>query len=178
MRYPEEGEHSPPLPWNEDDQSVEDALRDVVISHRGEREPEADDGDKRFSDRAAGDQQDMETKGDVRARKLALNQSRFRSANERMERAARSHHFDATQRVPFLCECADPQCREIVMLSLVDYEAVRAHPDHFFLVAGHEDVEAAHERVLEAEEGYSVVEKVGTAGLEAERLDPRDRSGT
>jgi hypothetical protein len=45
MRYPDEGEHSPPLPWIEDDQSVEDALRDVVISHGGEREPEDHAGD-------------------------------------------------------------------------------------------------------------------------------------
>ena len=44
MRYPDEGEHSPPLPWIEDHDSVEDALRDVVISHGGEREPEGDDG--------------------------------------------------------------------------------------------------------------------------------------
>jgi hypothetical protein len=120
----------------------------------------------------------MKTEDETRARKLAMNQSRFRSANEQMERLARSHHFDATQRVPFLCECADPQCQEIVMLSLVDYEAVRAHPERFFLVAGHEDPEAAHERILEAEQGYSVVEKVGTAGVEAARLDPRGRSGT
>ena len=120
----------------------------------------------------------METADDTRARKLAMNQSRFRSANERMQRAARSHRFDANQRVPFLCECADPHCQEIVMLSLVNYEAVRAHPNRFFLVAGHEDAEAAHERILEAEQGYSVVEKVGTAGGEAVLLDPRDRSST
>jgi hypothetical protein len=115
---------------------------------------------------------------EARARKLAMNQSAFRGANERMQRLARSHRFDATQRVPFVCECADPNCRETVMLSLADYEAVRAHAERFFLVAGHEDPEAAHERVLEAEQGYAVVEKVGTAGVEAERLDPRDRGRT
>ncbi len=119
----------------------------------------------------------METDA-TRARKLAANQSTFRSANERMERLARSHRFDATQRVPFLCECADPNCREIVMLSLADYDAVRAHANRFFLVAGHEDAEAAHERILEAEQGYAVVEKVGVAGVEAERLDPRDHVGS
>jgi hypothetical protein len=116
----------------------------------------------------------METRDEARARKLALNQSTFRSANERIQRAARSHHFEASQGVPFICECADPNCREIVMLSLLDYEAVRAHPDRFFLVAGHEDAEATHERILEAEAGYAIVEKVGTAGVEAEHLDPRN----
>jgi hypothetical protein len=101
----------------------------------------------------------MERDDETRDRKLALNQSRVRNANERLQRLARSHRFDPAQRVPFLCECADPSCQEIVMLSLTDYEAVRAHPNRFFLVAGHENPEAAHERLLEAEQGYAVVER-------------------
>jgi hypothetical protein len=119
----------------------------------------------------------MASEDEPRARKVALNQSTFRSANERIERAAQSHHFHASQRVPFICECADPSCREIVMLALVDYEALRAHPDRFFLAAGHEDEEETYERILDAERGYVVVEKIGTAGLEAERLNPRDGGG-
>ena len=50
-------------------------------------------------------------------------------------------------------------------------------PNRFFLVAGHEDEEKAHQRILEAEEGYAVVEKLGTAGVEAARLDPRQDDG-
>jgi hypothetical protein len=113
----------------------------------------------------------MESGDETRARKLALNQSAFRSANERIERAAQSHRFEASQGVPFLCECADPDCHETVMLSLAEYEAVRVHPGRFFLVAGHEDTA---ETILEAEQRYAVVEKTGPAGVEAERLDPRD----
>jgi hypothetical protein len=119
----------------------------------------------------------MESGDEARARKLALNQSTFRAANERIERAAQSHHFEASQRVPFLCECADPGCYETVMLSLADYEAVRTHPDRFFLVAGHEDAEETREHILEAEQGYAIVEKIGIAGVEAERLDPRRERG-
>jgi hypothetical protein len=115
----------------------------------------------------------MATSDEARARKIALNQSTFRDANERIERAAQSHHFEASQRVPFLCECANPDCSETVMLSLADYEAVRAHADRFFLIAGHQATGEAQERILEAVDGYSVVEKIGTAGAEAERLDPR-----
>ena len=120
----------------------------------------------------------METGDEARARKLALNQSTFRDANERIERAAQSHHFETSQRVPFICECADPGCRETVMLRLADYEAVRAHADRFFLIAGHEDAGEPQERILEVEQGYAVVEKIGTAGDEAERLDPRDHRAT
>jgi hypothetical protein len=42
-------------------------------------------------------------------------------------------------------------------------------------VAGHEE-DTTHERIIEAENGYAIVEKVGAAGLEAARLDLRARS--
>jgi hypothetical protein len=114
---------------------------------------------------------------EARAHKLAANQSRFRRSNERLERAAHSHRFDAADRVPFLCECADPGCFEAVMLSIAEYEHVREHPARFVLVAGHEDPETVHERIVEAESGYAIVEKVGHAGLEATRLDERHTDG-
>jgi hypothetical protein len=120
----------------------------------------------------------LDTGGEARYRKIGLNQSTFRNANERIERAAQSHRFEADQRVPFLCECADPGCTETVMLSLGDYEAVRAHADRFFLIAGHEASGETQERILENADGYAVVEKIGTAGAEAERLDPREQGAT
>jgi hypothetical protein len=115
----------------------------------------------------------MSADDEARAHKLAANQSRFRRSNERLERAACSHRFEAADRVPFLCECADPACFEAVMLSIAEYERVRAHPTWFVLVAGHEEAEAAYERIVEAERGYAVVEKVGAAGAEAARLRER-----
>lgn len=115
----------------------------------------------------------MSLDDEARAHKLAANQSRFRRANERLERAALSHRFETTDRLPFLCECADPGCFEAVMLSIAEYEEVRTHPRRFVLVAGHEDGESVHERIVEAEGGYAVVEKVGDAGVEAARLHER-----
>jgi hypothetical protein len=112
---------------------------------------------------------------EARAHKFAANQSRFRRSNERLQRAARSHGFKADDRVPFLCECADPGCFEAVWLSPNEYEQVRAYPSRFVLVAGHEE-DTTHERIIEAENGYAIVEKVGAAGLEAARLDLRARS--
>ena len=113
---------------------------------------------------------------EARAHKLAANQSRFRRSNERLERAAHSHRFEARDRLPFLCECADPGCFEAVWLNMEEYEQVRAYPSRFVLVAGHEDEDTTHERIVEAEKGYAIIEKVGAAGLEAARLDPRVRS--
>jgi formate-nitrite transporter family protein len=111
---------------------------------------------------------------EARASKLAANESAFRDANEKLSRAAMSYQFDQRQRVPFFCECADPGCREIVMLTLVEYEHIRAHPTWFLLVAGHEDAEANLERIVDAAYGYAVVEKGGAAGREARRLHPRN----
>lgn len=115
----------------------------------------------------------MRSDDEARAFKLAMNQSTFRSANERLRRAADSHRFRREDRVPFICECGDENCREIVMLTIEDYEHIRSHPTWFLLVAGHEDEDAAQERIVDAERGYAVVEKVGTAGEEAARLDER-----
>lgn len=85
----------------------------------------------------------MSVDEEARAHKLAASQSRFRRTNERLERAAYSHRFEAADRLPFLCECADPGCFEAVWLSMAEYERVRAHPSRFVLVAGHEDPETA-----------------------------------
>lgn len=116
----------------------------------------------------------MATDEEARALKLAINESTFRTANERLRRAADSHGFRPEDRVPFICECADEHCREIVMLTIEDYEHIRAHPTWFLLVAGHEDEEATLERIVDAEQGYAVVEKVGRAGEESARLHQRE----
>jgi hypothetical protein len=117
--------------------------------------------------------EDMTADDEARALRLATNESVCRRSNERLSRAAASYRFDPAARVPFICECADPGCRETVLLSAERYERVRAYPDRFFLVAGHEDAELQHERIVQAEDGYAIVEKVGAAGAEALRLDPR-----
>ena len=106
---------------------------------------------------------------DQQRRKLVENEARFRRANERIREAAVSYGFTREQRIPFFCECSDPSCRETVMLSLPAYDHARAHPDRFLLCAGHEN-EDDLERIVEAEDGYAVVEKIGEAGREAARL--------
>ena len=104
------------------------------------------------------------------AREAALEQSRFRTANERLRRIVATYRFEAGDRAPFICECADRGCFEVVMLSLEEYDRVRAGPSRFVLVAGHEGDEATQERVLEAERGYLIVEKIGVAAEEVARL--------
>lgn len=103
-----------------------------------------------------------------------MDQARFRCSNERLRRTAAHIRFEPTDRVPFLCECADRECFEVVMLSLEEYDRLRTHPCWFLLVAGHEDDESTQERIVEAENGYAIVEKID-AGPEGASPAPTRR---
>jgi hypothetical protein len=52
--------------------------------------------------------------------------TRTRTANERIERAAAA--IDAADAFPFLCECPDPECVQMIRLTLDQYARVREHP--------------------------------------------------
>jgi hypothetical protein len=73
--------------------------------------------------------------------------------------------------VPFICECADERCTEIVRLSLDGYEDVRSHPRRFFNAPGHEalSVGAGAAVVVEELPGYVLVDKIDIAGEVAEQ---------
>ena len=68
--------------------------------------------------------------------------------------------------IPFVCECPDPGCSEIVRLTFDEYEAIRQYTRRFFNVSAHErrSVDAGAERVVAAVGELTVVEKVGIAG--------------
>ena len=104
------------------------------------------------------------------AQRVAENQARFREANEKISTVSKRVDLE---RIPFVCECADPGCREILRLSRDEYEAVRADGRRFFNAAGHEDASSSWGVVVERCDGYVVVEKIGEAGDIAEASDPR-----
>jgi len=109
----------------------------------------------------------METE-DLTEERIAINQSRFREANERIELAADKMQLFGP--VPFICECADTTCVEIVRLSIEGYEEVRHNPRLFFTAPGHQQiaVDAGAGVVVGDGDGYVLVEKVGVAGQVAE----------
>ena len=76
---------------------------------------------------------------ETRTRSLAMNQARFRYSNERLRRTAAHIRFEPSDRVPFVCECADRDCFEVVMLCLEEDDRLRTHPSWLLFVAGHED---------------------------------------
>lgn len=106
--------------------------------------------------------------------RIARNDATFRHANERIERAAEQADVEL---VPFLCECADERCTEIVRLTLTDYEAVRADPRWFLNVPGHERGSQPYVRVVDDRGAYLVVEKLGEAAAIVEDLDERTSAG-
>ena len=74
----------------------------------------------------------------------------------------------------FVCECGDPDCAETLEIDPAAYERVRAHGARFVILAGHELSEV--ERVIESNDRFLVVEKVGAAAAIARAANPR--SGT
>lgn len=108
---------------------------------------------------------------DLTAERIAENDSTFRDANERISEHA--DEYGLTERVPFICECAETTCRDIVRITLAEYEEVRSHPTRFLTAPGHEGAELEAGRVVAVREDYVVVEKLGAAGEVARELDPR-----
>ena len=87
-----------------------------------------------------------------------------RAENEAIQASADS--LALVGRIPFVCECPDPECSEIVRLSFEAYEAIRQYPRQFFNVSGHEaaSIAAGAERVIAVAGDLTVVQKIGLAG--------------
>lgn len=103
----------------------------------------------------------------------AQNEAIFREANEQVRQAAALLPA-AGAATPFICECEDAGCREIVQLDAAEYEAVRAEPTTFLIAPGHPSSTGE----LVTDHGrYAVVRKTGTAGRIAEATDPRSGDG-
>jgi hypothetical protein len=80
--------------------------------------------------------------------------------------------------IPFVCECADLACTEVVRLHDDEYDTISQHPRRFFNISGHEksSVEASAERIVVVVGELTVVQKMGLAGdiAAGSREDARD----
>jgi hypothetical protein len=105
---------------------------------------------------------------DDRAERIAVIEAAFRIANERM-----AGWEEASGDAPELwfCECAELGCREKVALTRTAYEAVRARPEWFVIVPGHEVDDL--ETVIERREGHLVIEKPDAVMPIVRGTDPR-----
>jgi hypothetical protein len=100
--------------------------------------------------------------------RAARNEVSFREANEKL--GDKRAELGAHGRTPFLCECGDPECTELLRLSFADYERVRSRGNWFVTAVGHD---AGVGRVVEEHGGYTVIEKGGVAGRIAEEENRR-----
>jgi hypothetical protein len=107
------------------------------------------------------------------AERVARNDAAFREANDRINDVAESFDRPDGELLPFLCECADVRCTEILRLTPSEYEAVRREPTRFLNAQGHVRNAEGWARVVEEFDRYTVVEKIGEAGEIAAELDAR-----
>jgi hypothetical protein len=124
---------------------------------------------------ALGGRRDDLSVDDASAEKIAENNDRFRQANEGIA-AAVEQHGSAEQRVPFVCECSDMGCFDLLPLLPQEYARVRSNPRWFLHAPGHEPQVAGAVRLVESHEQYLLVEKIGHAGEVADDLERRGAS--
>ena len=109
----------------------------------------------------------------AREERLAGNEALFREVNERVAEVA-THYIETETRraAEFTCECGRIECSETMMMTIAEYEAIRAHSTHFGVVPQHEQPEI--ESVIERHPSYFVVEKREQDAQEVAReTDPR-----
>ena len=103
----------------------------------------------------------------ARKQRAAQNQSIFRELNERLEELGDASREDAR----FVCECASVDCIQPLELTIGDYERVRSDGSTFVVALGH--VYPNVERVVEEDDRFTVVQKIGAGGELAQAHHPR-----
>lgn len=103
-----------------------------------------------------------------REKRTATNEALFRNVNERLEERVQVAVGD---HAPFaaLCECADPECTERIMLTPAEYAEAHADSTQFVVLDGHAAPDV--EDVVLRNDRFIVVRKRGLAGEIAEALD-------
>ncbi len=109
------------------------------------------------------------------AERIARNDAIFRKANEEIREAAERLEVE---NVPFICECADPSCREILLLTLEEYREIRTNARHFINAPGHEAAAQGWGEVVGVSDGYVTEEKLSVAGEIAEQLEHEPNPAT
>jgi hypothetical protein len=102
--------------------------------------------------------------------RATLNELQFREANEKIEGRRTELELEG-ERISYLCECEDAQCRELLLLSSEEYRAARVDRRHFLLARGHPFRSG---RIAERYEAYMVVLKTGKAAAVIEEEEGSD----
>ena len=103
------------------------------------------------------------------AEEKANQQVLFREVNEHI--AELGGDWSETGVSLFVCECSNPACAESLEIRPEEYERVRGNGARFVVLAGHQLPEV--ERVVQGNDRFLVVEKIGAAAEIARASDPR-----
>jgi hypothetical protein len=108
---------------------------------------------------------------DTRGERIGRNEALFRQVNERLKEIGEGFSL-VSEVVDFVCECGNASCAAPIRMTLDEYERVRAEPELFFVVPGHETGNV--ESIVERGDGYDVVRKrEGAPAHLARETDPR-----
>jgi hypothetical protein len=110
-----------------------------------------------------------ESTAGLSAERIGRNDAIFRAANEEINEVAEAARVEGP--VLFICECADPRCRDVILMNLAEYSEIRRGARLFLNVPGHEASSQGWAQVVETHGAYVVVEKIGPAGEVAEQLE-------
>jgi hypothetical protein len=99
---------------------------------------------------------------DGREQRIVRNEIAFRAANETLRTVFSDREAEPLDVYPFLCECGDRECTQVVEIPLEVYAEIREHPARFLISSGHKQL--ASETIVDVRDGFEVVEKAGAAG--------------
>lgn len=103
-----------------------------------------------------------------RRERAARNQSLFREINERIDELSEAWSDEDR---PYLCECLDTSCTEILKgLTHDDYRQVRHDRTEFVVLPGHERLDV--EEVVDRQPRWLVVRKIGAGVRVAQQFAP------
>jgi hypothetical protein len=97
--------------------------------------------------------------GDESVARAGRNTAAFRRVNDEIATVAAAQGLDDGRAVPFICECSDPGCSEVLPLALAEYRDIRADPRRFVHAPGHEGTVVGSVRLVEEHPLYVVVER-------------------
>jgi len=120
------------------------------------------------------EQQEQEQDPSRSGERVAFNDDIFRKANEDIHSQAEMLAPEDFERLPFICECAEETCSEVLQVPATEYERIRSDPRLFLNAPGHDVAAHGWGAVVERHDGYVVVEKLGRAGDIVEMLDADD----
>jgi hypothetical protein len=80
----------------------------------------------------------------------------FREVNERVREVGNAWGVPS-EPIGFLCECGDAKCIGVLSVTLAEYEAIRAAPERFLVLRGHELPDS--DQVVDGVNGYLIVER-------------------